>query len=864
MQKKLLLLAVFMTLSVTAQDYSGLIDAYFNQNRSNYNLQPQDVSDVHVYNQHFSKKANVNHVYTVQRYQGVEVFNSIANFAVRNNEIVLAKVGFVNQLEAKINTTSPSLSPQEAIESAVTALGLNAVNGLQQIEQVATNEFLYTAAGVSQVEIPVKMVLQPNEDFSSLRLAWDLSIYLNDSSHWYSVRVDAVTGELLQVHDWVAHCNFGIDSVHNHTETKASTSHFLFSSAATTPNDGSSYRVFPMPVESPNHGSESIETEPGTDIASPYGWHDTNGADGAEYTITRGNNVYARADVFGNNGGDSPDGGAGLTFEFPYNLNAPPSAYTEASTVNLFYWNNIIHDVWYQYGFDEESGNFQENNYGNGGLGSDPVNADAQDGSGMNNANFATPPDGQNPRMQMFLWASAGDPGDPLTINNSSLQGTYTGESAAFGAPLPWENPITADMVLVEDNNSGDSTDTYDGCDTITNSSDIAGKIAVIRRGNCEFGYKVLEAENFGALAVIVTNNEGGGTIAMGAGDVGDQVTIPAIMVNQSDGEAIIDALIDGETINATLANAGPFEKDGTIDNGIIAHEYGHGISNRLTAGPTNVGCLQNDEQMGEGWSDWVGLMMTIEPGDEGEDVRGIGTFATNEPVTGNGIRPAPYSTSFSVNSFTYAATNNGNISQPHGIGFVWATMLWDLNWAMIDEYGFDDDFYNGTGGNNMTMQLVMEGMKLQPCNPGFVTGRDAILEADELLYNGENRCLIWNVFARRGLGVNASQGSSFNRFDQEEDFDVPEDCALGTDGHSSSEFSIYPNPAEGIVNVYTSQAMGDASVTIYDINGREVLRQQITLGGIANVDISGIASGIYVVKVSNDAITHTAKLIVK
>src|SRR5690606_11841423 len=98
-----------------------------------------------------------------------------ANFAVRNNEVVLAKVGFVSQLETKINTTSPSLSPQEAIESAVTALGLNAANGLQQIEQVATNEFLYTPAGVSQVDIPVKMVLQPNDDFSSLRLAWDLS-----------------------------------------------------------------------------------------------------------------------------------------------------------------------------------------------------------------------------------------------------------------------------------------------------------------------------------------------------------------------------------------------------------------------------------------------------------------------------------------------------------------------------------------------------------------------------------------------------------------------------------------------------------------------------------------------------------------
>ncbi len=61
---------------------------------------------------------------------------------------------------------------------------------------------------------------------------------------------------------------------------------------------------------------------------------------------------------------------------------------------NLFYMNNMMHDIWYQYGFDEASGNFQENNYSNGGLVGDSVFADAQDGGGLNNANFGTPPDG--------------------------------------------------------------------------------------------------------------------------------------------------------------------------------------------------------------------------------------------------------------------------------------------------------------------------------------------------------------------------------------------------------------------------------------------------------------------------------------
>src|SRR5690554_2440528 len=85
-----------------------------------------------------------------------------------------------------------------------------------------------------------------------------------------------------------------------------------------------------------------------------------------------------------------------------------------------------------------------------------------------------------------------------------------------------------------------------------------------------------------------------------------------------------------------------------------------------------------------------------------------------------------------------------------------------------------DPDVYNGTGGNNIAMHLVIQGLKLQGCNPGFVDGRDAILQADQLLYNGENTCLIWEVFANRGLGFSADQGSRNSRTDQTEAFDLP------------------------------------------------------------------------------------------
>ena len=96
----------------------------------------------------------------------------------------------------------------------------------------------------------------------------------------------------------------------------------------------------------------------------------------------------------------------------------------------------------------------------------------------------------------------------------------------------------------------------------------------------------------------------------------------------------------------------------------------------------------------------------------------------------------------------------------PHGVGSVWATTMWEVTWALIDEHGFDTDIYNFTGdvtldaGNVQAFALVTEGMKLQPCSPGFVDGRDAIFAADIAIYGGANECILWDAFAKRGLGV--------------------------------------------------------------------------------------------------------------
>ncbi|MCA1762809.1 MAG: M36 family metallopeptidase, partial [Flavobacteriales bacterium] len=320
-----------------------------------------------------------------------------------------------------------------------------------------------------------------------------------------------------------------------------------------------------------------------------------------------------------------------------------------------------------------------------------------------------------------------------------------------------------------------DADGSNNGCNALVNTEELDGKIAVTYRGACNFTDKVFNAQEAGAVACIVINNQGG---VIDMGGFSTDIDIPSIMISQNDGATIADEIELGETVNATLiGNDGGNFNDGSFDNGIVIHEYAHGISNRLTGGPNTTNCLFNEEQMGEGWSDYYAILLTMDLDVDNPVNRPMAVYANGDGLGGNGIRPVPYDTSFAVNNYTYADVSNPNLSIPHGVGFVWATMLWDLTWALIDEYGYDPDIISGTGGNNISLQLVTDAMKLQSCLPGFTDGRDAILAADELNYDGANKCLIWEVFAKRGLGFSADQGSTESRADGIAAFDLPPLC---------------------------------------------------------------------------------------
>ncbi|WP_426492395.1 T9SS-dependent M36 family metallopeptidase [Hymenobacter sp. 102] len=749
---------------------------YLQKHQQQLGVTETDIQDVVLSSESRSPRSQLHLLYVQQRHAGIDIYGAISTLALGPDEAVVSVAGRLLPLAQSRGTqlaTRPGLSAADAVAAAARHVNLPLGGGLNVLARGgdASQQTIFSTAGISLEPIAARLVYQPLAD-GQLRLAWEVAIYPLDALNYWVVRLDAATGRVLDQDNLVTHCAFDNTRSSGAAQVLAAP---LQQPALVAAPAANAYNVFALPAESPSHGSRSYVLHTAADAtASPAGWHTTSAG---SYTTTRGNNVHAYEDPTNNNnaGGTnySPNAGPGLLFDYPIDFTQQPVTYRDAATTNLFYLNNIMHDVWYQYGFDETSGSFQVDNFGRGGVSGDDVRAEAQDSRTIsttrNNANFFTPVDGQRPRMQMYLWSGIPDPEMFKVTAPSALAGNYKALQATFSAPLT-PVPVTGRLVLV----NASAGVGQEGCAPLSNAAAVAGHIAVVYRGSCGFALKAQYAQEAGATAVVVINNAPGDPITMG-GTPAVPITIPAVMIGQADGATLRAALDAGQEVRVALRNAGTGpELDGDFDNGIIAHEYGHGISNRLTGGPNVVTCLQNAEQMGEGWSDWFGLMLTMQPGDTGPKRRGIGTYALGQATNAQGIRPAPYSTDFAVNSYTYAATNNPNLSQPHGVGFVWATMLWDLNWALIDKYGFNPDLYHGTGGNNLAMQLVMDGLKLQACSPGFVDGRDALLAADRADNAGANQKLIWQVFARRGLGYSASQGRNTSRFDQAEAFDLP------------------------------------------------------------------------------------------
>ena len=297
---------------------------------------------------------------------------------------------------------------------------------------------------------------------------------------------------------------------------------------------------------------------------------------------------------------------------------------------------------------------------------------------------------------------------------------------------------------------------------------------------------------------------------------------------------------------------------DGDFDSGIIVHEYGHGISTRLVGGPSNVSCLSNSQQPGEGLSDWWALAYTARPGDQATDPRTIGTYVLGEPTDGFGIRTQPYTTDPSFNTHTYESIQGMAI--PHGVGEVWGQAAWEVYWALVGAHGFDPDLANAAGGagNQRMMLYVNEGLKNTACSPTFTDVRDGIIQAAIDNYGGEDVCRLWDGFANFGLGIDAVSGDPEST-SPTNGFQVPASCLVGprienpiprsqltsstvvfdwtADGENVTQWRLSIGTTQGAADVYDSGELDgsilSATVTGIPKNGSQLhARLSFEIGG--------------------------------
>jgi hypothetical protein len=198
-------------------------------------------------------------------------------------------------------------------------------------------------------------------------------------------------------------------------------------------------------------------------------------------------------------------------------------------------------------------------------------------------------------------------------------------------------------------------------------------------------------------------------------------------------------------------------DRDSSVDSDVVFHEYGHGISNRLIGNGSGLGGTQSGA-MGEGWSDYWACTINN---------NGIvGEYVTMN--TTRGIRRAAYTVPAAAVHDSYADVGAGGF-EVHNDGEVWAATLWDLRTQL---------------GATISDRIVLNGMKFTPSRPSFLNARDGILQADQNLNAGANRCAIWTVFARHGMGVSAvgNDGTTHTAAT-----DLPSDCG------GTCTFSISP-----------------------------------------------------------------------
>ena len=525
----------------------------------------------------------------------------------------------------------------------------------------------------------------------------------------------------------------------------------------------------------------------------------------ANATTTSGNNAEAFADLDGDavlSPGDiRPEVRAGRVLSYTYDPAAAPLAtpsQSKAAVVNAFFVVNWLHDWWYDSGFTEATGNGQRDNYGRGGIAGDPLIIGAQSGAlagSRNNAFMITPADGAPPEMAMFLWTAA----NAQTVLTTPA-GIVRSESFVAG---PREFDLTGSVVAADDGVAPGN----DGCQPITN--DLTGQIALLTfSGVCGSLATINNARAAGAIGVILAD----GTLddpRLFAGSAA--ANIPGLAIGRSAGQALLDALATGP-VAVTMQSAQPPERDGDLDNTVVAHEWGHYLHHRLA----DCGA-QQCSGMSEGWGDFNSLLLMLRDGDRRDGSYAIAPYADANGTFDSayfGIRRFPYSLDRTKNALSFRHISDqaalptdtpglpiGPNSEVHNSGEVWTTMLWEVLNVLADEHGVP-------AARRRMSDYAVSGLLLTPPDATFTEARDAILAAASAL-DTDDMLLMAAAFAGRGAGSCAVSPSNaaFDNAGVIESGTLAAKLAIGglslTDDGISCDHDGYLDPGEsGVLRV--------------------------------------------------------------
>jgi hypothetical protein len=758
--------------------------AHLSRHAAEYRLDATDVKDAVMSSIHNTGTGPVIVTFH-QNVDGIEIFRDEVKISMKQNLELIAISGYIigRASTGTVNRSFP-LSRSQALAKVVSDLLDSTVDAQQfsvsgnqnpyQLFQVApsanaapANFRFLQAARVKQVYYRLPSSLEPAYyvDVEVLRTgdAEPLS---------YSYVIAATDGRLLFRNNQTQKDAFSYRVWADTTGLKAP-----FVNAYGNSVDPKDPPSVDPPLTFPPYVSTNLVTLQNGPISTNDPWLPPNA------TTTVGNNVEAFADL------SSPDGftansndiyastTSSKTFDRAYDPMLGPQSSTnqiQAAITQLFYNINFFHDWYYDAGFKEVDGNAQLSNYSRGGIENDSIFAEAQDFASRNNANMSTPADGGRPRMRMYIWN--GPAAHTLTLIEDGTGSSYNHGTATFGAQ---NFNIDAPLTLTNPTNA---------CSTISPIPNIAGKVAFVNRGGCDFDVKVKNAQDAGAVGVIVGNisTSSNPTVpaSMGPGTPTPQtgITIGALSVNLADANYIRQQLTNGFDIEAVLFRYSSVDRDGTIDNQIVAHEWGHYISHRLIF--NSAGLTTNISRgLGEGWADFHAQLLTVNAEDSlipsNTTFNGIYPQATYSTADNYyGIRRVPYSTDMTKDPLTFRHISDGQAlpggvpiafgadgsinSEVHNTGEVWATMLWECYAALLrDTLGANPRLTFQQAQDRMKGYIVA-AYKMTPANPTLLEARDAVLAA-AFATDSTDYAEFWQAFAKRGAGINAVAPDRFS-----------------------------------------------------------------------------------------------------